>query len=140
MQDVAIPVSPSELCTTHLTDGKRRAISDYLTLAPELRDRHGRKPAFSPREVREAIAHRGLSIDHITWAFLLYCGPTMFQQVHAAQGCEVNYTALRGAVAGTYFGGDIHFDATGFSQGAEMPTDSAMGAPVDVDLSGLMGW
>ncbi len=137
----AIPVSPATLCTTHLTADKRSAISVYLKLAPELREKHGKKPIYTPLEVREVIARKGLSFEYITWAFVIYCGPTLFQQVHAAQGQDVNYVALRGAVAGTFFSGDAHFDATGFSATADSPVlDGVFGTPTDVDVSGLIGW
>ncbi len=136
MKNSILPVSNDERCGTNMTADKRKAIQDYLALAKELRDRRNLKGLCSPEEVVASARRRGCSFDHISWAFMLYCGPEMFHKVHAEAGSDANYTALRGAVAGTFFEGNMKFDAFDLSTGVDQ-SPGILGNPLDIDVGGL---
>jgi hypothetical protein len=98
--------------------------------------------------VRETAIERGLSIDYMCWAFLLYCSQPDFSHIHSAAGEVCDYLAMREVVAGTFFGGNAAFDAievaaTLAAGSIETATAAASGASSwlhDVDWSGLLDW
>jgi hypothetical protein len=133
-------VSPASNCTTKLNKEKRQAVKAYIRdLGPALQNKYGRKPHYTPDQVRETALAGALSIDYMCWAYLLYCSQPVFHSIHSAAG-EV--------VAGTFFGGNVGFDAvevaatiaSGAAETVATTAGNAMGWLADVDWSGLLDW
>ncbi|AWM37147.1 hypothetical protein GobsT_49240 [Gemmata obscuriglobus] len=105
-----VPVSPASACTATLTADKRRAVRSYLTdLGPALRAKYGRKPHYTPAQVRETALERALRIDYLCWAYVLHCSAPAFESLHAAAGEACDYLAMRAAVGAAFFGGGTEF-------------------------------
>jgi hypothetical protein len=144
-----IYVSPASNCTTKLTKEKKKAVKAYIRdLGPSLQRKYGKQPNYTPEQVRETALVGALSIDYMCWAYLLYCSPSVFQSIHSAAGEVCDYSAMREVVAGTFFGGNLGFDAielaatiaSGTEETIASSAGSAIGWLADVDWSGLMDW
>jgi hypothetical protein len=143
-----IGVSSADACTTRLTREKRAAVKGYLnTLGPALQQRYGQARHYTPTQVRDTALDRGLSIDYLCWAFLLYCCAPDFTRIHEAAGEVCDYSAMRAAVAVAFFGGHVGFDAIEvagvIASGAAEATGAGAGLVgwlADVDWSGLLDW
>jgi hypothetical protein len=144
-----LQVSSASACTSKLTKQKREAVKAYLnTLGPALQQKYGRSPHYTPVQVRETALERGLSIDYMCWAFLLYCAQPDFLSIHSVAGEICDYSAMREVVAGAFFGGNVGFDATEvaavIAAGSAEAISSAAGGVtswlVDVDWSSLVDW
>lgn len=142
-------VSPASNCTTKLTKEKKQAVKAYIRdLGPALQKKYGRSPNYSPQQVRETALASALSIDYMCWAFLLYCSQPAFQSIHSAAGEICDYTAMREVVAGTFFGGNMAFDAVEVAATIASGTagtivdtaGNAAGWLAEVDWSGLLDW
>ena len=89
---------------------KRRAIKSFIRkVGPALEQRHGRKPHYTPDEVRGAAAGAGVMNQWIPYAFAIYCLQDAFTQDPSLSGA--NYGDLRKEVADSHFHGDTSFDA-----------------------------
>jgi hypothetical protein len=142
-------VSPAANCTTKLTKEKKQAVKTYIRdLGPELQKKYGKKPHYTPEQVRETALVSALSVDYMCWAYLLYCSQPVFHSIHSAAGEACDYTAMREVVAGTFFGGNLGFDAielaatiaAGSTEAIASTAGSAVGWLADVDWSGLLDW
>jgi len=148
-QEEPIYVSPAANCTTKLTKEKKQAVKTYIRdLGPALQKKYGKKPNYTPEQVRETTLATALSVDYMCWAFLLYCSQPAFHSIHSAAGEVCDYSAMREVVAGTFFGGNPAFDAielaaTIASSSADAITStagSAVGWLADVDWTGILDW
>jgi hypothetical protein len=144
-----IYVSPASNCTTKLTKEKKQAVKTYIRdLGPELQKKYGKKPNYTPEQVRETALVSALSVDYMCWAYLLYCSPTAFNSIHSAAGEACDYSAMREVVAGTFFGGNPAFDAielastlaSGSADVVASTAGSAIGWLADVDWTGILDW
>jgi uncharacterized membrane protein YgcG len=91
---------------------KRRAIKQYIhKLGPILGRRFGRKPYYSPEEVRRGRCDTIAPTDYLCYAYAIYCSEPDFAQHHCQAGNQCNYYALRAEIADTHFSGDLSFDA-----------------------------
>jgi hypothetical protein len=144
-----VDVSPASNCTTKLTKEKKQAVKAYIRdLGPALQKKYGRKPHYTPNQVRETALAGSMSIDYMCWAYLLYCSQPAFNSIHSAAGEVCDYLAMREVVAGTFFGGNIGFDAvevaaTIASGTADTIVSAAAGLTgwlTDVDWTGLLDW
>jgi hypothetical protein len=147
--DEPVYVSPASNCTTKLNKEKRQAVKAYIRdLGPALQKKYGRKPHYTPEQVRETALVGALSIDYMCWAYLLYCSQPVFHSIHSAAGEVCDYSAMREVVAGTFFGGNMGFDAvevaaniaSGAAETLASAGGSAIGWLADVDWTGLLDW
>jgi hypothetical protein len=77
---------------------KRRAITTYRhELGQTLRARHGRKPHYTPDEVRGSIRERQLDDEFHCFALAMYCEWRTFDAYHSARGESCDYYGMRGA-------------------------------------------
>jgi hypothetical protein len=87
------------------------------------------------------------------WAFLLYCSPPVFHDLHLAAGEVCDRDGMWSAVAGTFFSGNTAFDplavsdvilsgAAGVADLADVADAAASGAGwlADIDWGGLLDW
>ena len=89
----------------------------------------------------------GLAIDYMCWAYMLYCSPTDFAGIHAAAGEVCDYSVMHGAVADTFFGGNLDFVTSDVAAaivsgaaGVAAAGGGVVGWLADVDWGGLLDW
>jgi hypothetical protein len=143
----AVGVSGAAACTSQLSEQKRAAVKTYVnTLGPKLRAQYGKKDHYTPEQVNHTVIVTGLNIDYMCWAYVMYCSPPDFERIHAAAGEVCDYSAMRGVVGDTFFGGNADFVT---SEVVEALVSGAAGAATsgggvlfgwlaDVDWSGLL--
>lgn len=148
------PVTPAAGCSTTMTAEKKEAVKSYLgKVGPELRRRHGKRDHYEPNQVRDAVVVTGGSVDWMCWAFLLYCSPPVFHDLHVAAGEVCDRAGMWTSVAGTFFGGNAAFDpmavsdviltgAAGVADSVDVAEAAANGAGwlADIDWGGLLDW
>ena len=143
-----LSVTPAAGCSTQMTDEKRWAVKGYLRkVGPELQRRYGKRDHYEPNPVRETVIVTGGSVDWVCWAYLLYCSPPVFHDLHIAAGEVCDRDGMWSTVAGTFFNGNTDFSPMVVSDtilsGA---TDAASGAGetvgwlADIDWGGLLDW
>jgi hypothetical protein len=144
-----VTVSQASACTATLTADKKRAVKSYLAdLGPALRAKYGRKPHYTPAQVRETVLERALRVDYLCWAYVLHCSAPAFESIHAAAGEACDYVAMRAAVGVAFFSGDAAFftpavvDAivSGAGEAVASGGVAAAGWLGAVDWSGLLDW
>jgi hypothetical protein len=104
MQDILI--STEAFCTTRLNPAKRAMLEAILRLANSMPARAGKN---SPLQVVERCRTARIDFDYISWAFLVYCAPAMFREMHA-DTLAYNAVAMRGVIAAEFYGGDMNFE------------------------------
>jgi hypothetical protein len=145
----AVDVSTAAACSVVLTPAKREAVKGYIArLGPALHQKYGRRKHYAPREVRETAVERGLSLDYMCWAFMLYSSPADFHEIHTSAGEVCDPVAMHEAVASAFFGGNSAIDvadvadaiSTGTAGSIEASGSGLTGWLADVDWSSLWDW
>ena len=92
---------------------KRKAIGGYVRELPRLLAKdYGRRTQYTPAQVRSTIERYHLNGIYSCYAIAMFSARDAFDQFHEANGEHCSYDAMRGEIAGDYFGGNADF---GFS-------------------------
>lgn len=143
-----LEVTPAAGCSTLMTDDKREAVKGYIgKVGPELHRRYGKRDYYEPNQVRDTVAYLGLNFDWMCWAYLLYCSPPVFHDLHVAAGEVCDRDGMWTTVAGTFFNGNTDFSPMVVSDTILSGLTEAAGGAVetvgwlaDIDWGGLLDW
>lgn len=93
---------------------KKQAIRSYLgRLRPHLVKRYGKRPHYTPRQVRAAIFAARLDISYDCYAYAIYSTQEDFRQYHEQAGESCDYLQMRSEVAEMYgYAGSVGADGT----------------------------
>jgi hypothetical protein len=104
---------------------KRKAIGGYVRKLPRLLAKdYGRRMQYTPAQVRSTIERYHLNGIYSCYAIAMFSARDAFDQFHEANGEHCSYDAMRGEIAGDYFGGNADF---GFSDTIATLSDSNAG-------------
>ncbi len=117
---------------------KQKAIKDYVRrVGRVLRVRYGKRPSYSPREVKQMLSEWGYSTGYDCYCLALYCDRTDFNSYHQSIGQSCDYHAMRQEVcAHLPFSGSGGFDAVDVIElGDRLNTRGHSGDPSDGNYS-----
>jgi type II secretory pathway pseudopilin PulG len=75
---------------------KQKALKDYVRrVGRVLRSRYGKRPSYSPDEVKSMLTKWGYSTSYDCYCLALYCDRTAFDNYHQGLDRACNYFAMR---------------------------------------------
>jgi uncharacterized membrane protein YgcG len=97
------------------SDRQRVAVQKYVQhVGPELRNRYGNQPKYTPAQVKQTVKASGYSSRDDCYAFALYCSEDDFVDYHRSIGESCDYNSMRSEISdacGFIFPSGTTFDA-----------------------------
>ncbi len=116
---------------------KQKAIRDYVRrVGRVLRVRYGKRPSYTPHEVKQMLSEWGYSTSFDCYCLALYCDRTAFNTYHQSIGESCDYGAMRQEVCAHLPFSGSGFDAVDVIElGDRLNTQGRSSDPSDSDYS-----
>jgi uncharacterized membrane protein YgcG len=131
----ALKRSAHRATTGTKSDRQRVAVQKYVKhVGPELRNRYGNQPKYTPAQVKQAVKASGYSSQDDCYAFALYCSEDDFGDYHRSIGESCDYNSMRSEISDSFgfiFPSGTNFDAAEVIDNSdrfgniEAPTDNS---------------
>jgi hypothetical protein len=111
----AIKRSSPRAATGAKSDRQRIAVQKYVKhVGPELRNRYGKQPKYTPAQVKQTVNASGYSSQDDCYALAMYCSEDDFVDYHRSIGESCDYNSMRSEISdafGFIFPSGTTFDA-----------------------------
>jgi uncharacterized membrane protein YgcG len=131
----AIKRSFARAATGTKSDRQRVSVQKYVKhVGPELRNRYGNQPKYTPAQVKQTVRASGYSSQDDCYAFALYCSEDDFVEYHRSIGESCDYNSMRSEISDSFgfsFPSGTTFDAAEVIDNSdrfgniEVPTDNS---------------
>jgi uncharacterized membrane protein YgcG len=112
---LAIKRSANRAATGTKSDRQRVSVQKYVKhVGPELRNRYGNQPKYTPAQVKQTVRASGYSSQDDCYAFALYCSEDDFRDYHRSIGESCDYNSMRSEISDSFgfiFPSGTTFDA-----------------------------